>query len=187
MGSSLKGATHCSMMRWPSIQKDKASISTGLRRAEICHPHGAVLACPNRIQPHVDGCIAQRPLGLLLDVPTRSPMVVQDQTPSIASPTEDKNPLRRCIKSHSGAGRSLIRDSYGLLDHLDGLDYWGDGLFHFPRSLLHWRGFGLGLGNHWLRRFSSRSLGHLACLTRSLSATTRALFFLGRTEAAIDG
>jgi hypothetical protein len=43
LGSSLKGATHCSMMRWPSIQKDKASISTGLRRAGVCQSLGAVL------------------------------------------------------------------------------------------------------------------------------------------------
>jgi hypothetical protein len=43
LGSSLKGATYCSMMRWPSIQKDKASISTGLRRAEVCQSLGAAL------------------------------------------------------------------------------------------------------------------------------------------------
>ena len=59
-----------------------------------------------------------------------------------------------------------FRDSYytrsRLLDHLnsDGFNHWSDRLFHFPRSFLHWRGFGLGLGNH-----SFRGLGYLACLT----------------------
>src|SRR5215831_2857770 len=43
-----------------------------------------------------------------------------------------------------------FRDSYHarsrLLDHLnsDAFDYWSDRPFHFPRSFLHWRGFGLG-------------------------------------------
>jgi hypothetical protein len=50
-----------------------------------------------------------------------------------------------------------------LLDHLDGdgFDYRSNRLFHFPGGFLHWRGFGLGLGNRSLRRL--RSLG---CLTR---------------------
>jgi hypothetical protein len=60
-----------------------------------------------------------------------------------------------------------FRDGYyapsGLLDHFngDGFDYRSDRLLHFPRSFLRWRGFGLGLGDCWLRRL--RSLG---CLTR---------------------
>jgi len=50
----------------------------------------------------------------------------------------------------------------GLLDYLssDGFDYWSDRLFHFPRSFLHRRGFGLSPGSGSLRR-----LGYLACLT----------------------
>jgi hypothetical protein len=35
------------MMHWPSIQKDKASISTGLRRAGICQSLGAALKLQN--------------------------------------------------------------------------------------------------------------------------------------------
>jgi hypothetical protein len=31
------------MMRWPSIQKDKASNSTGLREAGVCQSVGAAL------------------------------------------------------------------------------------------------------------------------------------------------
>ena len=55
-----------------------------------------------------------------------------------------------------------FRDSYGLLDHLssDSFDYGNDGLFDPPRSFLHWRAFGLGLGNR-----SLCSLDYLACLT----------------------
>jgi hypothetical protein len=55
-----------------------------------------------------------------------------------------------------------FRDSYGLLDHLssDGFDYGNDGLFDPPRSFLHWRAFGLGLGNRSLCSFD-----YLACLT----------------------
>jgi len=55
-----------------------------------------------------------------------------------------------------------FRDSYGLLDHLssDGFDYGNDGLFDPPRSFLHWRAFGLGLGNRSLCSFD-----YLPCLT----------------------
>ena len=57
---------------------------------------------------------------------------------------------------------ACFRDSYGLLDHLssDGFDYGNDGLFDPPRSFLHWRAFGLGLGNRSLCSFD-----YLACLT----------------------
>ncbi len=60
-----------------------------------------------------------------------------------------------------------FRDGYyarsGLLDHLnsDGLDYRSDRLLHFPCGFLRWRGFGLGLGDCWLRPWHS-----LGCLTR---------------------
>ena len=49
----------------------------------------------------------------------------------------------------------------GLLDHLSSncFDYWSGRLFHFPFRFLHWRTFGLGLGNRPLR-----SLGYLACV-----------------------
>ena len=56
-----------------------------------------------------------------------------------------------------------FRGSYyarsGLLDHLssDGFDYWSDGLFHAPRSFLHWRTFGLGLGNRSRSQLSNAS------------------------------
>ena len=59
-----------------------------------------------------------------------------------------------------------FRDSYyvrsRLLDHLssDGFDYWSDRRVYFPRSFLHWRAFGLGLGDRALR-----CLGYLASLT----------------------
>jgi hypothetical protein len=43
LGSLIGAGTHYSMMHWPSIQKDKASISTGLRRAGVCQSLGAVL------------------------------------------------------------------------------------------------------------------------------------------------
>ena len=58
-----------------------------------------------------------------------------------------------------------FRDSYGLLNHLssDGFDNWSDRLFHYPRSFLHWRGFGLGPSNCSLGRF--RRLRYLGCLT----------------------
>jgi hypothetical protein len=55
-----------------------------------------------------------------------------------------------------------LLDRSGLLDHLssDCFDYRSGGLFHFPRNLLHRRGFGLGLCNRPLRSF-----GYFACLT----------------------
>jgi hypothetical protein len=62
-----------------------------------------------------------------------------------------------------------FRDSYyarsRLLDHVnnDGFDYWSNGLFHFPRSFLHWRALGLRPGNCSLCRF--RRLRYLGCLT----------------------
>src|SRR6516165_11531157 len=58
-----------------------------------------------------------------------------------------------------------FRDSYGLLNHLssDGFDNWSDRLFHYPRSFLHWRRFGLGPSNCSLCRF--RRLRYLGCLT----------------------
>ncbi len=59
LGSSLKWrATHCSMMHWPSIQKDEASISTGLRKAAVCRSLGAVLQIPTR---------AEQPFGTIVD------------------------------------------------------------------------------------------------------------------------
>ena len=52
------------MMRWPSIQKDEASNSTGLRGAGVYYSVSAVLGRSLAAQPHVDACVAQR----LLDV-----------------------------------------------------------------------------------------------------------------------
>src|SRR5215831_1157609 len=63
---------------------------------------------------------------------------------------------------------STSRDSYyarnGLLDRLnnEGFDYRSDRLLQFPHRFLHWRAFGLGVGNRPLRGF-----GYLACLTAS--------------------
>jgi hypothetical protein len=69
-----------------------------------------------------------------------------------ASPRLPRRLLR--LKSH-GVARS------GLLDHLNGDRFDCRSNRLFPRGFLHWRAFGLGLGNRSLRRF--RSLG---CLTR---------------------
>jgi len=71
--------------------------------------------------------------------------------------------LSVALKSHRRAGRSLIRDSYGLLNHLssDGFDCGSDGLFHFPFRFLHCRTFGPGLGNRPLRRRRLRCLARL--------------------------
>ena len=44
-------------------------------------------------------------------------------------------------------------------------DWRSNRLFHPTRGFLHWRAFGLGLGNRSLRQFSSRSLGYLAGLS----------------------
>src|SRR5262249_12717980 len=70
--------------------------------------------------------------------------------------------LSVALKSHRRADRSLIRDSYGLLNHLSSNDFdnWSDRLFHLPRGFLHWRAFRLGPGN-----CSLRSLRYLTCLT----------------------
>jgi hypothetical protein len=64
---------------------------------------------------------------------------------------------------------TVITFGAGLLDHLssDDFDNWSDMLFHtlFPRSFLHWRAFGLGLGNCSLRRFCARSLAGLTAFS----------------------
>lgn len=54
----------------------------------------------------------------------------------------------------------------GLFDYpnSDGFDHWSYRL-PCPRGFPDWRTFGLSSGNRSLRRFCSRGLGHLACLT----------------------
>jgi hypothetical protein len=106
--------------------------------------------------------------GSLLGDATMKPEIrpPKAQAPSIAFPTEDKIRQERCPSVTAASARLTylrlldFRDSYGLLDHLgsDGFDYWSDRLFHFPRSLLHWRGLGLGL-------CKCIRLSSLACLT----------------------
>ena len=57
-------ATHSQLMRRPPIQKDKASISTGLRRAEVCQSLGAILglSCTASHNGGSRGCLVRAAL-----------------------------------------------------------------------------------------------------------------------------
>jgi hypothetical protein len=97
LGSSL-GATHCSMMmRWPSFQKDKASISTGLPKAGVCQSLGEVLK--------IISTRAEQPFGTIVDASAgRSPPV---PSPSI---TRRRTPAALAVGVHSFEGAAAVVD-----------------------------------------------------------------------------
>ena len=158
---------HCLMLlssrRWVCA----LSVSVRGRIGELMLSKGARIACPR--SPSPAGLIHRSPtpeqsFDIIVydhapgEPPSPSPSIARRRTPAalavgVHSFQGALQPAGRCLLDFRGSYYARSR----LLNHLDsegfsdGFDCWSDRLFHPPRSLLHRRAFGLGLGNRSLR------------------------------------